>query len=677
MLRLKRIAAVVLAAILCAGLLPCVSLAAEAPAGLAAFSTVKEYSDGTFSDVSSDAWYASGVRTVYELNIMNGTDLGFEPSGTVTWSQAVTIAARLHAIYNGAEIPDAEGPWYAKYYNYADRAGLLPATHPSAGDANTVFINRQELAMLFRNVLSDEDLPVINDANATDIATVNKLYRDAVQDMYSSGILTGKEGGRFDPEGITTRAEIAVVVTRLLRPAQRVSRDSRSNQAMVDQYGNYLMGGNTVSADGVCYYILTELCRDSEDKSVKLSSIVARTDAGELRTIYTTDKIRLGFLSLDEKGLLYFIEGGTDLIRLNPATGKAETLYTAPKLVVYTLYDGEIYLSAQYNQPAKLQDARYRIGRLKNGSLEILVDNMLGSMYMDDSFYCFGGKLYYIQGDNRNCLWSLDLSGGKPEKVIDVSDMEKTVSNVAYDGATIWFWGSLKNGAYGFLKRVNLLLPELEETVCEIPDEIARNYQKLYCNDGQVYYQSSGAQGLWAVSSSGEFTRLVTLDNIGTEASFVSPQGIFLVGVKTIYMTFNDQVKVITPQGETLSYTEFLHRPYLITGVSNLVPAEGTERNAEAEAFDEVFDQGITRSFRTEDGDYVAEITIVNKSDEPFSLKTISMYLSETDLHLRPNLAASSIPAKTTQVFTFVIPEDMLSSVTQADLDTAYFHLWG
>ena len=674
----RKLLAALLAVLLCALLLPAAAMAAETSSGLQAFTPAATYADGVFPDVAADAWYASGVKTVYELNIMNGTDLGFEPSGTVTWAQAVTIAARIHAIYHSLDIPEAGGPWYAKYLFYADQRHLLPETCPEMADVNDTSITRQELAMLFRNVLSDADLPVINDAAATDIDAVDARFRNAVTDMYASGIFTGKEGGRFDPEGKTTRAEIAVVITRLLRPAQRVSHDSRANQAMVNQYGNFLMGGNAVYTDGVVYYVIMEGCRDNDDKYTKVSSIMARTDDGECRTVYVSDNIRLGRLSLGEDGMLYVIDNQTDLVRIDPASGRTEKLYTAPYLVAYTLYDGEIYIGEKSNKALE-QNGYYRIGRLKNGSLEILSDRMKGdALYMDDSFYCFGGKLYYVFSDGRFCLWSLDLSSRRTEKTIDVRDASISVSDVAYDGATAWFYGGTAgNGYHASLKRINLLLPDLQEDVCKIPDGCGAFYQSLYCNDGQLYYQASGVQGLWAVSPSGEFTHLVTLDGIGVECSFITPQGICTPALSSIYMVSNEQISVYTPQGEKFSLLQFLSRPYLLLGPSELVPAEGTEQTADPEPFDEVFDTGITRSFRTERGDYVAEITVVNKSDEEFGVRSISMYLSQKDLRLRPQRLAAAVPAKSTRVYTFVFPAEVLGPATQADFDAVYFHLWG
>jgi hypothetical protein len=76
----------------------------------AAFEKVNTYNNN-FSDVADTAWYAQNVKTAYELGFMNGKSEGkFDPSGNVTVVEALTMASRLHAIYNGTEVkPRAKG----------------------------------------------------------------------------------------------------------------------------------------------------------------------------------------------------------------------------------------------------------------------------------------------------------------------------------------------------------------------------------------------------------------------------------------------------------------------------------------------------------------------------------------------------------------------------------------
>ena len=74
----------------------------------AAFEKTNTYQNN-FNDVPETSWYAENVKTAYELGFMNGKAEGkFDPSGNVTVAEGITMASRIHAIYNGVEITKKE-----------------------------------------------------------------------------------------------------------------------------------------------------------------------------------------------------------------------------------------------------------------------------------------------------------------------------------------------------------------------------------------------------------------------------------------------------------------------------------------------------------------------------------------------------------------------------------------
>ena len=88
------------------------------PCVFADFEKNADYTDGQFSDVTENEWYASSVKDAYEFGLMNGnSNTTFNPAGTLTVAEGITITSRIHATANGKEIPDAEGEWYEKYVN--------------------------------------------------------------------------------------------------------------------------------------------------------------------------------------------------------------------------------------------------------------------------------------------------------------------------------------------------------------------------------------------------------------------------------------------------------------------------------------------------------------------------------------------------------------------------------
>lgn len=546
------------------------AFAADAVNGLSAFTDKKHYTDSTFIDVSSASWYAGSVGTVYAKGIMDGVGGGrFDPESTISWSQAVTIAARLHAAYQGKDIPAAEGVWYTQYLDYAQKNGLLPAICPEGGAVDTTPITREGLAVLFRSVLDEKDLPAVNDQTIPDLNDVREEYRDTVSEMFSSGIFTGTDGGRFDPNGSATRAQAATIIARLLCPGQRVSHDSRQNPYMSDQMGNLYNGGIAARIGNTVYYIYLDSAETAENDRY---SILARTDGGQVNQVYATEGDDITYLSVGPDGLLYFIqhaagtamEKWTDTLRqLNPETGDVKTVYAPSvgiKIDLYLFYDGELYTVESRNV------SDYWIGRVTNGRAQVLAGGMDGweGLFLDTSLYAFGGKLYYVRsakmsssgkkmGNDQFC--ALDLETGTVSTLFE----DTAIGELAYQNGTVWHMAYTNNAPPRVLERFSLAMPESVETLAVLTGDIAKGYSTLFANGPQLYYQVSRAQKIWSISSSGETAAVFTTSSDGYENCAVTSQGAVIYYDKT--GLFAMPVEVLLPDGTRVSYSEFLSQP--------------------------------------------------------------------------------------------------------------------
>ena len=126
----------------------------------AGFTKTNTYADGTFDDVKSTSWYAKEVASAYELGFMNGKAEGkFAPDGNVTVAEAITMASRVHSIYNGKEIAKTEGKWYDMYVQYALANGIIAEGQYTNYDRN---IMRYEMAVMF----SEEATPLCKTAHS-------------------------------------------------------------------------------------------------------------------------------------------------------------------------------------------------------------------------------------------------------------------------------------------------------------------------------------------------------------------------------------------------------------------------------------------------------------------------------------------------------------------------------
>ncbi len=171
-----------------------------------------------FDDVSTSDWYYTNVGICYEIGIMEGTDVGFNPYGTLSLAEIITLAARIHSILKGTDIDmtAGDGTWYGPYVAYLEtQIGL--GFNEGFSPASTA--NRYEFIYLLNVVMSEDLLTPIND-----ITALPDTSEDFILTFYNAGILTGTDDyGTFSPDNSLTRAEAAAMISRIARDTLRIS----------------------------------------------------------------------------------------------------------------------------------------------------------------------------------------------------------------------------------------------------------------------------------------------------------------------------------------------------------------------------------------------------------------------------------------------------------------------
>ncbi len=183
------------------------------------FPRSRSYRSGQFSDVRPSDWFETGVRTAYELGLMQGVSGDcFEPTGRVTLAQALTMAARIHSIYHTGEehFVQSGSVWYQVYLDYALQHGLLPQV--LVNEDMNCDVTRGVFAMILAAALDADGLPPINDipdGAIPDLERYDPWYFDVYR-LYRAGILTGSDSaGTFFGSSSITRAEAAAIVSRI------------------------------------------------------------------------------------------------------------------------------------------------------------------------------------------------------------------------------------------------------------------------------------------------------------------------------------------------------------------------------------------------------------------------------------------------------------------------------
>lgn len=181
-----------------------------------------------FLDADESAWYGSQqqgvIKSVVQLGIMNGyTDGTFHPIGNITLSEAIKMAAVVHATCNNQTISflaSDGGKWYDAYLNYCVKNRIVSSDEYSSLDA---YATRAQIAHIFAKATSD--FAVVNDIDYDYISDVSERseYADEILALYRAGILTGDERTRaFRPSDTITRAEAAAIISRVALPTTRI-----------------------------------------------------------------------------------------------------------------------------------------------------------------------------------------------------------------------------------------------------------------------------------------------------------------------------------------------------------------------------------------------------------------------------------------------------------------------
>lgn len=180
-------------------------------------------SSDVFSDVKKSAWYYQFVDLAEKNGLMGGIGNGkFDPNGTMTIAQAITMACRIHDNNNGNTANFTLGsPWYQVYVDYAIDNGII--NEDDFTDVNKA-ATRGEMAYIFANAVNKNEITLINDIKQVpDVKDSDKYYEDILL-LYRSGVVAGDSGTHyFRKDDNISRAEAATIIVRLALPVERQS----------------------------------------------------------------------------------------------------------------------------------------------------------------------------------------------------------------------------------------------------------------------------------------------------------------------------------------------------------------------------------------------------------------------------------------------------------------------
>ncbi|NCB62401.1 MAG: S-layer homology domain-containing protein [Clostridia bacterium] len=197
------------------------ALALALTAGLATAASAAAY-----SDVPTGAWYEEAVTVVTDAALMNGTsETTFSPDRAVTRGMAAAVLWRLSGspqAYGHGAFPDVSTDSY--YFSAVDwcaeNSVITGYDNGNFGGNDT--LTREQLAVLLYRfaVLNKSETGSGSLDNYPDAAKVSTWARIGMAHAVGLGLITGRDDGKLDPKGSATRAQLSVILQRLMTPAQ-------------------------------------------------------------------------------------------------------------------------------------------------------------------------------------------------------------------------------------------------------------------------------------------------------------------------------------------------------------------------------------------------------------------------------------------------------------------------
>ena len=184
---------------------------------------VVEGTVSTFTDIAGH-WAKDAIEYVTDKALFNGTTATtFSPNEGMTRGMFVTVLGRMAgadiSAYNTqSQFADVDSKmYYNAYVNWAAANKIVSGVDASHFNPNAL-ITREQAAVIMDNYLTATGTKVEETGSAAafaDSASIRAYAKDAVTRMQKAGLLSGKSGNRFDPQGTATRAQVAVIMQKL------------------------------------------------------------------------------------------------------------------------------------------------------------------------------------------------------------------------------------------------------------------------------------------------------------------------------------------------------------------------------------------------------------------------------------------------------------------------------
>lgn len=201
-----------------------------------------------FNDIQNH-WAKEYIDFTVKEKLFDGTSATtFSPNVNMTRAMFVTVLGRFCNVdtntYGGTSFSDVPtGTWYSSYVEWAAQNGVTDG-YPDGTFRPGETINREQMATLILRfcALAQIDISQISDYYTfNDEAAIANYARDGVDYAKFTGLMTGKSNNMFQPKAGATRAEVATVMTRLVKASRGERIYINYNMAAVPTYSSVVL----------------------------------------------------------------------------------------------------------------------------------------------------------------------------------------------------------------------------------------------------------------------------------------------------------------------------------------------------------------------------------------------------------------------------------------------------
>ncbi len=175
---------------------------------------------GKFVDLGNHQWAKDAIEKLADQGIIKGVTANtFAPANNITRADYAALIVRLFDLSsdNAENFSDVDASDY-----FAAELAVARNTGVVAGKGNNMFaprenISRQDMMVMIYRAMTALEIELKSDVQAevSDLDAVSDYAKEAVSALMASGIVNGKNG-KVDPMANATRAEVAVMLERIL-----------------------------------------------------------------------------------------------------------------------------------------------------------------------------------------------------------------------------------------------------------------------------------------------------------------------------------------------------------------------------------------------------------------------------------------------------------------------------